>query len=258
MKLIRVMIILTLVALMPIMCLAGKNDDDRIVELETKLAALEAEMNERLAAMEALVDQKIDTAVQEIANREQYATKAYQEIAGLVSKGEHQTAKGKMEAFNAKYAGTEAARKSATMARELAVIGKAVPDTDMEIQKWFMGEGEITSLGGSGTTLVVFWEEWCPHCKREVPNLKTTYASLHEQGLAVIALTEVNKSSTDDKVAAFVQQHQLPFPVAKEPGKIKRLFNVGGIPAAAVVKDGVIVWRGHPARLSETILKQWL
>ena len=257
MKLIRVITVLSLVALLPIMCLAAKKDEDRIPELEKRVAALEAELNERLAAMEALVDQKIDAAVQEIANREQNATKAFQEIAGLVSKGEHQAAKAKMDVFNAKYAGTEAARKAATIGAELEVIGKKAP-AEMEIQKWFRGEGEITSLNGPGTTLVVFWEEWCPHCKREVPNLKTTYDSLHSQGLNILALTQVNKSATDEKVAAFVAQHELPFPVAKEPGKIKSHFNVSGIPAAAVVKDGVIVWRGHPARLSETILKQWL
>ena len=257
MKRIRVITVLVLIALVPAMCLAAKKDDGRIQELEEKVAALESELNERLTAMEALVDAKIDAAVQEIANREQNATKAFQEIAGLVSKGEHQAAKAKMDTFNAKFAGTEAARKGATMARELAVIGKKV-SPEMAIQKWFHGEGEVTTLGGNGTTLVVFWEEWCPHCKREVPNVKSTYANLNSQGLNVIALTQVTKSSTDEKVAAFVQQHQLTFPVAKEPGVIKREFNVSGIPAAAVVKDGVIVWRGHPARLSETILKKWL
>ncbi len=257
MKLIRVITVIALIALLPTLTLAAKKDNDRIQELEAKVAALEAELNERLTAMEALVDQKIDSAVQEIANREQNATKAFQEIAGLVSKGEHKAAKAQMDTFNAKYAGTEAARKAASIRQELAVIGKKVP-AEMEIQKWFAGEGQITSLGGEGTTLVVFWEEWCPHCKREVPNLKATYASLHSEGLNVIALTQVNKSSTDEKVEAFVQQHELTFPVAKEPGKIKSQFNVSGIPAAAVVKDGEIVWRGHPARLSETILKRWL
>ena len=257
MKRIRVMIIVSLVALLPLACMAAKKDDDRVQVLETKVAALEAELNERLAAMEALLDQKIDAAVQEIANREQNATKAFQEIAGLVSKGQHTDAKVKMDAFNAKYAGTEAARKGASMGKELAVIGKKAP-AEMAVQKWFAGEGEVTSLNGPGLTLVAFWEEWCPHCKREVPNLKSTYDNLHSQGLNIIAFTQVNKSSTDDKVAAFVQQHELTFPVAKESGKIKNHFNVSGIPAAAVIKDGVVVWRGHPARLSETILKQWL
>ena len=41
-------------------------------------------------------------------------------------------------------------------------------------------------------------------------------------------------------------------------GSLSQYFNVGGIPAAAVVKDGKVVWRGHPARLSEQMLKDWI
>ncbi len=257
MKLIRAITVLVLIALLPAIAMGAKKDDARIMELEEKVAALETELNERITAMELLVDQKIHDAVEEIANREQNAAKAFKDISGLVSKGEHKAAKAKMDEFTVKYAGTEAARKAAGTARELAVIGKKVPDS-FEIEKWFAGEGEVSSLSGEGTTLVVFWEEWCPHCKREVPKMQATYDSLHAEGLNVIAFTQVSKRSTDELVAAFVEKNGLTFPVAKEQGKIKSQFNVSGVPAAAVVKDGEIVWRGHPARLSETILKTWL
>jgi peroxiredoxin len=257
MKLIRTITVLVLIALLPAIAMGSKKDDARIQELEEKIAALETELNERITAMESLVDQKIDAAIQEIANREQNAVVAFKEISGLVSKGEHKAAKAKMDEFNTRFAGTDAARKAVTIGRELEVIGKKAPDS-FEIQKWFAGEGEVSSLNGEGTTLVVFWEEWCPHCKREVPKLKATYNSLHAEGLNIIALTSGTKRSTDEIIAAFVEKNGLTFPVAKEPGKIKSYFNVSGIPAAAVVKDGEIVWRGHPSRLSETILKQWL
>jgi thiol-disulfide isomerase/thioredoxin len=257
MKLLRVITILALITMLPAVALGGKKDEARIQELEEKVAALEAELSERMIAMEALVDQKIEAAVQEFANREQNALEALQEISGLVSKGEHKEAKGKMEEFGSKYAGTDAARKAASMARELEVIGKKAPDS-FEVLKWFAGEGGVTGLDGEGTTLVVFWEEWCPHCKREVPKTQATFDNLHPEGLNVIALTSVTKSSTDEKVADFVEKNSLTFPIAKEQGQIKSYFNVGGIPAAAVVKDGEIVWRGHPARLSETILRKWL
>jgi hypothetical protein len=46
--------------------------------------------------------------------------------------------------------------------------------------------------------------------------------------------------------------------VAKENGQVAPRFNVSGIPAAAVVRDGVIVWRGNPAGLSEAAWKQWI
>ena len=66
------------------------------------------------------------------------------------------------------------------------------------------------------------------------------------------------KSATEEKVRAFVNEHSLTYPIGKEDGGIARLFNVSGIPAAAVVKDGEFVWRGHPNGLSEACWNKWL
>ena len=41
------------------------------------------------------------------------------------------------------------------------------------------------------------------------------------------------------------------------PGTVFRKW-IKTVPAAAVVKDGKIVWRGHPSRLSESMIKKWL
>jgi hypothetical protein len=45
------------------------------------------------------------------------------------------------------------------------------------------------------------------------------------------------------------------FPVAKEKeGSLSNAFNVTGIPAAALVKGGKVIWRGHPGRLDDATL----
>ena len=126
-----------------------------------------------------------------------------------------------------------------------------------DIEKWYQGEGDIDLT--KGTTLVVFWEVWCPHCRREVPNVKETVSKYGDKGLQVVGLTKVTRSSTEEKVTEFIKEHDLNYPVAKEKdGALSKYFNVSGIPAAAVVKDGEIVWRGHPARLSDDMIKGWL
>ena len=38
----------------------------------------------------------------------------------------------------------------------------------LDVDKWFVGN---TSFDSGEATLVVFWEIWCPHCKREMPEL---------------------------------------------------------------------------------------
>lgn len=88
--------------------------------------------------------------------------------------------------------------------------------------------------------------------------MQATYNKFHDDGLAVVALTKITKSSTEEKVTAFIETHSLDFPIAKERGDVSRYFNVSGIPAAAVVKDGKVIWRGHPGQLNDNIIQSWL
>jgi len=106
--------------------------------------------------------------------------------------------------------------------------------------------------------VVVFWEEWCPHCRDEMPKLQQLYAAHKADGLQVLGITKVTQTATDEKVRAYLDQNRIQFPVAKETGIPSDYFNVKGIPAAAIVKGGKIVWRGHPIRLTEEIVKRWL
>ena len=124
-------------------------------------------------------------------------------------------------------------------------------------EKWFQGENEV-KLASDGTTLVVFWETWCPHCRREVPKLQAVYDKFKTKGLQVVGVTKITKSATEDGVASFITDNQVGYPVAKEDGSLSQHFAVSGIPAAAVVKDGKVVWRGHPATLSDDMLNGWL
>jgi len=79
------------------------------------------------------------------------------------------------------------------------------------------------------------------------------------RGLSVVGLTQVSRSATDEKVKAFISTHELTFPIGKEnDSSISRHVGVHGVPAAAVVKNGKIVWRGHPARVNNTLLDRWL
>ena len=127
----------------------------------------------------------------------------------------------------------------------------------MNIEQWFQGEGEVDISSGQAT-LLVFWEKWCPHCRREMPKLQATYEQFNSQGLQVIGLTKLSRNTAPDEISAFIDEQNVSYPIAKEDGSISEYFNVAGVPAAAVVKDGQIVWRGHPARLTDTMIQSWL
>ena len=74
----------------------------------------------------------------------------------------------------------------------------------------------------------------------------------------MIGLTKLSRSSTKEKVREFIYENEITYPMAKENGEMSKYFNVSGIPAAAFIKDGTIVWRGHPARITVDMLNSWL
>jgi thiol-disulfide isomerase/thioredoxin len=240
-------ILVLAIAIAPVAA-AKQVDDARVTELETRIESLESQ----IAALQSKMAE-----IEDFAMRDQRANEAFAELTRLYNQGDHVAAKAALDDFQAKYAGTDAAKRAARIARELAVIGKPAPASVVATQ-WYSGENPASLDIASGTTLVVFFEEWCPHCKREVPKMKETWEKYGDRGLNLLAATKVTKSATDEKVQSFVDSNGLVFPVFKENGELSRYFNVSGIPAAAVVKDGKIVWRGHPANLTDQMLDAWL
>ena len=233
--------------------------DADIKALTDKVTALE----QRIATMERNLTTQLSRISQQLASggaanpaAENEARTALAAVNQLIASGNSTKAKADMTAFMKKYGNTQAAKSARRTYQELQVVGKATP-ADWGIEKWFQGESDA-DLSGKGTKLVVFWETWCPHCQREVPKLQALYDSLKGDGLQIVGLTKINKSATEEKVSEFIKAQNLSYPIAKENGSATQHFGVSGVPAAAVVKDGKVIWRGHPARLSEAQLKGWL
>ncbi|RME21912.1 MAG: hypothetical protein D6798_17090 [Deltaproteobacteria bacterium] len=235
--------------------LGGCATADQVDQLNQRIDELEKKVDS-LSASNAKAGSANKAGAGADSEKESAADALLKEIAEAMRNGDFDTAKTKMATLEKDYGDTLAFRKARKLNAELQVIGKDAP-SEWKIEKWYQGENDI-KLDNQGTTLVVFWEAWCPHCQREVPKLEALYEKLGPQGLKVIGLTKVTRSSSDEKVEEFIKEKGVKYPIAKEDGTLSSYFNVSGIPAAAVVKDGKIVWRGHPARLDEDKLKSWL
>lgn len=185
---------------------------------------------------------------------EQAAAKVLKEASTLAEALKYDEAKAKLAELKEKYGKTRAARAAQRLEREIGVVG--VEAGTFEVEKWYQGE---TTMAEGKATLLVFWEVWCPHCKREVPNMNETYAKYKEKGLSVVGLTKITRNSTEEQVLDFIKEKEVAYPLAKEQGdSMSKRFGISGIPAAAVVKDGKVVWRGHPARLKDEMIEGWL
>ena len=224
-----------------------KDLSDKIDTLTEKIDKLEKSGGAKAAtAKTAQVDQAAEKAAGELLKKMQESIKNDQIAA----------AKATLAELNTKYGSTRTARRAAKMGKELEVFGKAAP-TSFDVEEWMIGNAGNVNLA-SGTTLLVFWEIWCPHCKREVPELQATFEKYSSKGLQMVGLTKMSRNKSKEEVMSFLQDKKVSYPIAKENGKLSSHFNVSGIPAAAVVKDGKIVWRGHPARLDDAKLEGWL
>ncbi len=233
--------------LLTLLACAPKADHDALV---AKVEALEG----RVADMEKAppsASAKQGPNVQDEAK----AQELYQGVLDLIGQNKPDEAEKKVDDLLKTYGTTKTASRALRIKQELSVVGKDV--SDVEIEEWYV-PGSIDLA--NGTTLVVFWEVWCPHCKREVPELQKTWDTYSPQGLKMVGLTKITKSATPESVKGFIEDQEVTYPMAKEGGNgaASKAFNVSGIPAAAVVKDGKIVWRGHPGRLSPELLEQFL
>jgi peroxiredoxin len=218
------------------------------------------EMEKRLADLESKVEALEKRpggggAPAANAEEEQAASNLLKEISQAMEAREYDKAKATLAELREKYGATRAAKAAVRLEEELNVIGKdAVP---VQVEKWFQGsEGDVT---GGKATLYVFWEVWCPHCRKEVPRLSETYEKFKGQGLGMVGLTKMTRDITEEQVTEFIAENKVTYPIAKEQGtEMSSAYGIRGIPAAAVVKDGKVVWRGHPAKLTDDMIQGWL
>jgi thiol-disulfide isomerase/thioredoxin len=104
----------------------------------------------------------------------------------------------------------------------------------------------------------VFWELWCPHCRREVPRIQQLHDKFSPKGFQIVGLTKMTRGKTEKEIMDFLAEQKVNYPSAKENGDLSSYFAVSGIPAAVVLKDGKVVWRGHPARINDGMIEAWL
>lgn len=222
----------------------------KIDELEQRLAKMEEDVKKGAAAGPGA--RKAAPPMNQ--EEEKAAAEILKTANGHFEKMEFDQTRKQLEELFEKYPKTRAARAARRIEEELKVIGKDAGS--LAVDTWYQGE---TSMDDGKATLLVFWEVWCPHCKREVPKVETTYTKFKDKGLNIVGLTKQTRDVTEAQVREFITANEITYPIAKEAGaELSNRFGVKGIPAAAVVKNGKVVWRGHPARVNDQMIEGWL
>jgi protein-disulfide isomerase len=129
-------------------------------------------------------------------------------------------------------------------------VGQPLDLTALPVDRWYRPYTKDADL-----TVVVFWEVWCPHCRREVPKLT---ALDQIEGVQIVGLTRQTKNVKDEDVEKFLADNNVTYAVGHSDDSLHKQLKIKGIPFAVVVDDGKIVWQGNPAGLSEAKLREWL
>lgn len=247
--------------MLPIVLLSGAllsiGGRDRQAALEAQVQVMEAQIA-ALEAQNALLQSQVSACEGKATPEQEAEAKAlYNEASQALEQGQPEVARALLRELVNTYPNASATRGAARILAELEVVGLPVgPEWEDEVLHWIQGEGEVDL--GAGVTVVVFFEQWCPHCNREMPEIQALVDTYAAQGLRGLGLTRISKSSTPEKVDAFLDEYDIRFPIAQEDGDLSSRFAVTGIPAAMVVQDGEVVWRGHPAKLSNELVEGWL
>lgn len=238
---------MSMITLSLVLALGGCAQQKDVDDLSARVKALE----DKVVTLEKSAPKP---AADPNSPEEKAASTLMEELQAALKANDYALAKAKVGELTSKYGTTRAGKAAGRMKAELDVIGTDAKP--LEVDKWYQGK---VDLGSSEATLLVFWEEWCPHCKREMPKMQPLAEKYKSKGLQVVGLTKITKSATEEGVQAFIKANNIKFPMAKEKdGSLSDAYAVTGVPAAAVVKDGKVVWRGHPAKLTEDVLDSLL
>ena len=104
--------------------------------------------------------------------------------------------------------------------------------------------------------IVEFWATWCPPCRQSIPHLSNLQEKYKDK-VVVIGISGEEKTVVEK---FFKAQPEMKYRVAidnedKTAGIYMIGFGVNGIPHAFIIKEGKILWHGHPMEMDETLAK---
>lgn len=117
--------------------------------------------------------------------------------------------------------------------KESQLLEKPAPALDVPL----LAGGRVSSDDLVGKTVIVnFWNEWCPPCIDELPQLKRFWAG-HENDGDLVMLGIVHDSNMSDKqLARYAERAGLDWMIALDPGTRAALdFGVRGQPETFVI-----------------------
>ncbi len=157
---------------------------------------------------------------------------------------------------------TAAEVKPAAPAKPAAILGVGSKAPALEGVTWVQGD-EVKSMDEKGKLYIVeCWATWCGPCVAIIPHMNDLHKKYGEKGLVIVGMNVWEEGI--DKAQGFVKKQGdgMSYRVAYSGGKESKFTKAwleasqtNGIPTAFAVRDGKIIFKGHPGGLSEETIE---
>ena len=109
--------------------------------------------------------------------------------------------------------------------------GSTAPE--LVTERWHQTDAPplVEDLRGQ-VVLLDFWGLWCPPCVSAFPALNDLAKIYGDRGLVVIGIHTPAKA---DELAAFLEQHEVAFPVAEDTGKTAQRYQLRNYPTYVLI-----------------------
>ncbi len=144
---------------------------------------------------------------------------------------------------------------------EILNVGSMAPA--LEEITWIQGE-EVKSLNEKGKVYIIeCWATWCGPCVAMIPHMNALHKKYGEKGLVIVGMNvmedDIEKAKKFVKEKGDGMSYRVAYAGEKDSSFSKNWLDaakIQGIPEAFVVKDGKIIFQGHPRGLNDKTIEQ--
>lgn len=140
-----------------------------------------------------------------------------------------------------------------------AILSSKVPAPNFSLEDRDGRRVSLSDLRGQ-PVLLDFWATWCGPCRRSMPALEQLHRKYKAQGLQVVGINIEGRGKVQlDYLAAGGYTFPVLFSSGNWESPVARSYGVSSIPRSFLIDgQGNIVFAGHPAQLSESMLEAGL
>ena len=145
----------------------------------------------------------------------------------------------------------------------LLALGLAITVQAQEVEfpvtalptEWVSGQAPKAWKQGE-LTVIECWATWCGPCRAAMPYMEELHKALKDKQVRIIGVNVGDKKSAEE-IKTFLAAQPVPPTydvVIDREGKVHQRVPFKGIPFAFAVREGKVVWKGHPAGLTQEAL----